>query len=66
MGDRQVWKTLTFRVRVKTSEFEVLADAVSGELYRSLKETHGCELKAYPVPRVNGKIINFRSSNAKR
>jgi hypothetical protein len=63
---KAIWKTLTFRFRVKTTEFEVLADALAGELQESAQKIHGCVAVTQPTTRVNGRIVNFRQQFHKR
>jgi hypothetical protein len=47
-------------MRVRTTEFEVLADALAGELEDSARMTHGCADVTRVTARVNGKIVDFR------
>jgi len=62
---RPIWKTLSFRIRVKSTEFEVLADALAGELYRSATDTHGCTVDQPAMARVDGKLVDFRKEAAR-
>lgn len=57
---KPVWKVLTFKMKVKSLEFSVLADALAGELYRSAQNIHGCGMGNPPIVRVNGKLIDVR------
>lgn len=57
---KPVWRTLMFRMRVRSTEFEVLADALAGELQTSALTTHGCRDAEQPIVRVNGKLVDFR------
>lgn len=57
---KPIWKTLRFSLQVKTTEFEVLADALLGELNKSALETHGSTATRNGKAWVDGKIIDFR------
>jgi len=60
MSKQPVWKTLKFRMRVKTTEFEVLADALAGELENSARMKHGCRDVKFVETWVNGTVVDFR------
>jgi hypothetical protein len=62
---RASWKVLTFRMRVRSTEFEVLADALAGELENSARMIHGCRGVEFVTTRVNGKLVDFRRKGKK-
>jgi hypothetical protein len=52
-------KTLTFKLKVRCTEFEVLADALAGTLHKEAIETHGCRSARVTACRVNGKEVKL-------
>jgi hypothetical protein len=50
-------KTLTFRLRVRSTEFEVLADKLGGTLEYAAKRVHGARLAVCTDIRVNGRKL---------
>ena len=56
---RQTWHTITFRLRVKTGETAVLADAMAGELEQSARDVHGCAQARVTSYKVDGKGVRL-------
>jgi hypothetical protein len=58
-------KTLTFTVLVRTTEFEVLADAVCGTIDEALRE-HDVKVTRQTRARVDGKLVDFRQKISRK
>jgi len=52
-------KTLTFTLRVRSTKFEVLADALAGTLETEAIKTHGCRTAKVTSVKVNGKEVTL-------
>lgn len=66
--NKPVWKVLTFRMRVRTTEFEVLTDALAGTLENEARMTHGCAVDKPVTARIDGKLLplSFHLDKGKR
>jgi hypothetical protein len=56
-------KTLTFKLKVRCTEFEVLADALAGTLRKEAIKTHGCRSAKVTACKVDGKEVKWGKNN---
>lgn len=59
------WAKLTFAFRVKCVEYEVLADALAGEVINEAMNTHGVtDIRSTSI-KLNGREIKYPSKKSK-
>ena len=61
--EKAVSKTITLRLRVTSTEFAVLADALAGSMAREAKTVHGCQNVRVTGCQVNGREVSRGSVN---